>query len=164
LEKDDFFRPAISGPLPTPRFTAASVLFEGDGYLFVHGGFASQYGDSISDICILDLAPGLRREFRNLRVNPNARSHAPVTVEALELADRVHGHDFIMGELMQSSEENRQETANRLLQYLRGVNGDPRHVMLVNLFANGGVRFEDDGEEDEEDDDDDDEEDDDYVE
>jgi hypothetical protein len=88
LEKDEFFRPAISGPLPTPRFTAASVLFEGDGYLFVHGGFTSQYGGSISDICILDLAPGLRREFRNLRVNPNARSHASVTVETLELVFR----------------------------------------------------------------------------
>jgi hypothetical protein len=62
LETDEFFRPALSGPLPTPRFTAASVMVEQDGYLFVHGGYSSQHGGAVSDMCILDMAPALRRD------------------------------------------------------------------------------------------------------
>jgi hypothetical protein len=168
LEKDEFFRPALSGPLPTPRFTAASVMVEKDGYLFVHGGYSSQYGGSVSDMCILDCAPALRRDFSTYTVDPNPVPNEPVTDEEL-VPERSNGNDFIIRTLMQSSEEERQATANSMLQHLRGVVGaDPRHLMLLNLFANGRVQFagEDDDDEGEGDDDEDEEEgeDEDYVE
>jgi hypothetical protein len=79
-------------------------------------------------------------------------SHEPVTDEEL-VPERSNGNDFIIRTLLQSSEEERQATANSMLRHLRGVVGaDPRHLMLLNLFANGRVQFAD------EDDDDDNEE------
>jgi len=150
LAKDEFFRPSISGPLPTPRFTTASVFVEQDGFVFFHGGFAAQDGDAIADMCVLDLAPALRRDFGDsFAVDPRARPNEPVTDESV-IAGRGNSRrgllDSFMGALAQSSEAERRITANRMLEQLQASGGpiDPRQVMMLSLIADGRIQFEDD--------------------
>jgi hypothetical protein len=83
LANDAFFRPNIRGPGPIPRCSCASAFLERQGYLFVHGGHATQRGTStsIDDMQVLDLAPALRRNDPTFAVNLQARDYPMVTDE-----------------------------------------------------------------------------------
>lgn len=147
LDKDEFFRPAVSGTLPTPRFTAASILVENDGYLFVNGGFATQYGDALNESCVLDLAPALRRNFRSFGIDSNARSHAPVEVAEARVGNARWDINFLMRVLSSSSAAERRGTARILLQQLQeshgGLHQHSQQAMLLTLVMQGNIQFED---------------------
>jgi hypothetical protein len=85
LAKNVFWRPKILGKPPLPRFTFASVYLEEYGYIFMHGGFSSQYGSSIADGCLLDLAGSIDRACSIMGENSTALPHpTPTNSTALQ--------------------------------------------------------------------------------
>jgi len=91
LSTDSFIRPAVSGPLPMPRFTGVASFLDTEGYVFVHGGYSTGAG-AIKDIYLLDLAPHLNRNFTSLDVDTNRRSNRAVeSSDRDEIADRLEG-------------------------------------------------------------------------
>jgi len=150
LDRREFFRPAIEGPLPQDRFTFASVYVEEHGYLIVHGGYSSQTSDTVSNTCVLDLAPGMKRPFRLWPVNQRARSYPAVTNEQVEArAARPREemqHEHIVGLLMHVSAAERPDTAAMLLAELAARREiDVRLAMFLRLIASGRVRLAADG-------------------
>lgn len=79
LRDDSFVRPQVIGPLPRPRFTFVSALLQQQGYLFIHGGYASQESDTTADMTILDLAPFVpNRKFTGLPIDEGAEAFRKV--------------------------------------------------------------------------------------
>jgi hypothetical protein len=95
LANDAFFRPNVRGPGPIPRFTCASAFLERRGYLFVHGGYATQQGTSVDDMQVLNLAPALCRNDPTFAVNPQAQNYPILTdAEAVQRGESLHQHGF----------------------------------------------------------------------
>lgn len=143
LREDSFLRPQIKGPLPVPRFTFVSAFLEKHGYLFVHGGFASQQGDSIGDMSVLDLAPLLKgRDFTGLPKDERARSHDAISDEDAERGQRSEeAFLFHMFEsLRNAGETERQGMAAEMLgQLIANGQYGGRPFMLMNMIANGNA-------------------------
>jgi len=104
---DSFFRPAVQGPLPSPRFTTTSVLW--NSYIILHGGFTSQRSTSLGDLQVLDLAPALQRPLRVFRpAGVRVPFFLPVTSEqVMELRQRrmISMEDLVMMNLRHASSE-----------------------------------------------------------
>jgi hypothetical protein len=81
LATDSFVRPRVQGPLPRPRHSGVAVFLPDEGYLLVHGGYTMQLGSSVEDMCLLDLAPSLRRNFSQWPVDTEQESFAATTNE-----------------------------------------------------------------------------------
>ena len=81
LSIDTFIRPTVFGTLPLPRFTGIAEYLAEEGYIFVHGGFNTNFSESIQDITLLDIAPFMERNFVALQVDTRRRSCDAVTDE-----------------------------------------------------------------------------------
>ena len=101
LSTDSFITPAVSGPLPMPRFTGVASFLDTEGYVFVHGGYSTGAG-AIKDLYLLDLAPHLNRSFTSLDVDTNRRSNRAVESSDTEdeIADRIEGGSNAMSRLL----------------------------------------------------------------
>jgi len=100
LSTDSFIRPAVSGPLPMPRFTGVASFLDTEGCVFVHGGYSTGAG-AIKDLYLLDLAPHLNRNFTSLDVDTNRRSNRAVeSSDRDEIADRIEGGSNAMSRLL----------------------------------------------------------------
>lgn len=160
LATDKFQRPDIRGPLPVPRFTAAAVVMDSEGFLLIHGGYTTQVDGTRGDVALLDLAPGIRRDFPYLRVTPDSDNEV-MTYRRIhdgdaERARQRHQDNDIGDMLVRLSDTNpdeRRALANRLLVDMINGGGMGGHAALIlNMVANGNVRF---GEDDDSDDDED---------
>ncbi|GAX20288.1 hypothetical protein FisN_6Hh239 [Fistulifera solaris] len=110
LAENVFWRPKILGKPPLPRFTFASVFLEEYGYVFIHGGFSSQYGSSIADGCFLDLAGSIDRACSLMGENTDALPHpTPTNATALQELEFLYS-DSRIGDRSRS-----------LLQYLQAL-------------------------------------------
>lgn len=152
LPTETFVRPAVSGPLPRPRFTGISSFLEEDGYIFFHGGFCSQESDSMSDIDILDLAPGLGRAFHGLTVDPNRRSYRPIT-HVQSTTDPNREFHSMLSLLTEADEEARSSIAAQMLRRMN--NGDATFsdpaLRFMRMIVDGAVLFRDQNSSDESD-------------
>ena len=72
MDVNEFREPQVEGIIPPPRFTLASVLLP-DGYIFYHGGFNANTGQTLGDAWLLDLAPELKRPVQNLKLHHGRR-------------------------------------------------------------------------------------------
>ena len=160
LATDKFQRPDVHGPLPVPRFTAAAVVMDSEGFLLIHGGYTTQVDGTRGDIALLDLAPGIRRDFPYLRVIPDSDNEV-MTYRRIhdgdaERARQRHQDNDIGDMLVRLSDTNpdeRRALANRLLVDMINGGGMGGHAALIlNMVANGNVHF---GEDDDSDDDED---------
>jgi hypothetical protein len=98
LQTDSFVRPKLTYSatdatppytfhLPSPRFTFASVFIPHMGCIFAHGGYASQYSQSIVDMALLNLTPAAAAQLHDDysrqaafgRAMEFRESHDPVT-------------------------------------------------------------------------------------
>mmetsp|Transcript_4404 Transcript_4404/g.9764 ORF Transcript_4404/g.9764 Transcript_4404/m.9764 type:complete len:567 (-) Transcript_4404:151-1851(-) len=93
LSEDKFLRPGVEGTfLPQPRFTGVATFLDEEGYIFAHGGFATEESEAIGEMDVLDLAPGLKRRFAGLPVDSTRPSYEAVTdQEAENMAPRPMG-------------------------------------------------------------------------
>ena len=142
LQTNSFIHPTIQGPLPRPRFTGVAALLEADGYVIVHGGYTTQDGDAIGDMCVLDLAPSLQRTFDKLQVDPGRRSYGEVTNDEAVRGQHNRGsmfQRFLQG-LPESGEDDRQLLAANVLSQMIASGGIGTHgFFLVNMIANGSA-------------------------
>jgi hypothetical protein len=101
LEAETFFRPRVAGPLPAPRFTATSVLW--NSYVIVHGGYSTQASSALGDMHLLDLAPALGRPLgalRQARGEAQRRGWPPVTDQQAVAARGAERDERILFRLM----------------------------------------------------------------
>ena len=164
LQLDQFLRPKIRGPLPVPRFTFASVMVPSQGYLIIHGGYASQEGDAISQMTALDLAPlqptTPSRVFPS--VDPDFQSYEAVTDGQALVGRRRRSVPFFhqFWDTLVDNEEgegHRGVPADMLGNLMDALYGG-RSVRPMNMLANGGtaaVQWRGMDDEEEHDDDDD---------
>lgn len=159
LATDKFHRPAIGGPIPVPRFTAAAVVLK-DGWLLVHGGYTTQVDGTRGDTVLLDLAPGIRRSFSYL---PEGNAGDTLTYRAIgndDVQRRGHNIDNDIGDMLfqlsATAREERREVANHMLrEVLNGGGMGGRAALILSMVANGNAVI---GQDDTDDDDDDDDE------
>jgi len=144
LATDKFHRPAIRGPLPVPRFTAAACVLN-DGWLLIHGGYTTQVDGTRGDTVLLDLAPGISRDFSSLRIIPDndrqVLTYRPIVDrDAINARQRDHDNDIgaMLMELSGTPREYRRELANRMLANViqRGGMGG-RAGLILGMVANG---------------------------
>lgn len=152
LATDKFQRPAVRGPLPVPRFTAAAVVMHGEGFLMIHGGYTTQVDGARGDVALLDLAPGIHRDFPYLRVIPDSDDevirYRRIHDGDAEHARQRHQDNDIAGMLLRLSDtdpDERRALANRLLvDVINGGGMGGRIALILNMVANGNVHFPDD--------------------
>lgn len=167
LRTNQFFRPALKGNvLPCPRFTATGVTFGPyNSYLLVHGGYCTQEGTAIGNLCVLDLAPALKREFTALPPNPDFVSSRPVTDDDIGRRGGPgfgFGHGMGIGGMEDLLQNMFFELAAGGGGGGRRVNGRTLGEMLgvLGVLGRGGGRQNNDEEDDSDEDDDDNEDDD----
>ncbi|CAB9503527.1 FBOX [Seminavis robusta] len=101
LATNSFIRPQLANHrrlMPCPRFTCAGAMFgENNSYMLVHGGYSTQEGMAIGNMCVLDLAPALQRRFTALPDNPDFATYPPVTQDDINRHSMFGGHHFGMG-------------------------------------------------------------------
>lgn len=142
LKSDTFIRPGIAGPLPTPRFTAASSVIGNEGWIMVHGGYSVQDGGTKGDTILLDLAPGLERRFGALPIAPNVPSYPPVLDRDVDR--RGNTGNLMIGELVAAPVEERPALATRMLgQLMMAGQLGGRAAVILSLVANGTAAFGD---------------------
>jgi hypothetical protein len=156
LDRDEFFRPTVTGPLPQARFTFASVFIQELGYLLVHGGYCSQSSESISDTCVLDCCPALRRRhpFDWWPVHTHAQSYPAVNVDDEEATGPTMSFETIVRTLHVTPIHRQSAVAQMLLH--THVFRERNALSLLTHVASGRVtvRRNGDGSEDEEEEDD----------
>lgn len=150
LSRDEFFRTVVRGPLPRARFTFVSVFLKSLGYLVINGGFSTQEGsEALSDTCVLDLAPGLRRrQFRLWPIDLVAESYPPVTdaMASQFIGGAAEIMDHIVNALVNTEEAERPAMARRMFAFLQSTQRlDGRPATFLHLISTGGVRLMDDG-------------------
>lgn len=100
LSTDAFLRPNINGCLPKPRLSGTAVFLDAEGYIFTHGGYATDGSGAIDECSILDLAPFLNREFESLVLDLNQSAYREITNQdaergRLEMGTRMAGHNML---------------------------------------------------------------------
>lgn len=154
LATDKFQRPAVRGPLPVPRFTAASAVVDKEGWLLIHGGYTTQVDGTRGDTVLLDLAPGIRRDFPSLRVLPDNDDEV-LTYRQINDGDarqRHQRHDIgdMLARLSDIDPDERRDLANRLLvDVINGGGMGGQAALILNMVANGNVHFGEDDSDDE---------------
>jgi hypothetical protein len=146
LATDTFVRPTVSGLLPRPRFTGVSSFLEEDGYIFFHGGFCTQESETMSDMDILDLAPGLGRDFEGLPADTNRRSYVAIADDQVT-TDADREFHSMLSMLTEAQPEARTSIAQQLLWRMN--TGDTtfgnQAVVLMSMIASGTVRMQEGG-------------------
>jgi hypothetical protein len=149
LDRDVFFRTNVLGPLPIPRFTFASVYVKELAHLIVHGGFANhkETSQALGDTLVLDLAPGMRRDFRIFHSDPTPLVYPAVTSEDALSAQAPRALlDHLMEALLAEEEGARPARAARMLGYLQATQRlGGRPAMFLHLVAIGQVQLTSDG-------------------
>lgn len=143
LRTDTFHRPRVHGPLPVPRFTAAAVVLDGDGWLVAHGGYGN---GAIGDVVVLDLAPGMNRTFPALPTVEGDDEEEVTSHEPVRDADVAYGSDADSGEmlmeLMTTHPDQRQLVATTMLHQLMATGRmGGREAFFLAMVANGNAVF-----------------------
>lgn len=149
LAADKFQRPTVRGPLPVPRFTAASAIVNKEGWLLIHGGYTTQVDGTRGDTVLLDLSPGVRRDFPSLRMLPDnddqILTYREIHNGDAERARQRHQANDIGDMLVRLSDtdpDDRRDLANRFLADVINGGGMGGHVALIlSMVANGTAVF-----------------------
>jgi hypothetical protein len=131
LSNDKFHRPEVSGPLPVPRFTAAAVVLENEGWVIAHGGYTTQVDGTRGDTVVLDLAPAMKRAFQALQTG--------VEDDAGVLSYREIGDADVQRSRASGADNNIGAMLLALSASLRGDRSDAAVRMLSNVVADGGM-------------------------